>query len=186
VPRDPAELPPPSWVGRILFRQIVALYARKDRGPERGAASRSRLALFRAALGFARGTGRVPPVNAMISGISFEQIEQPAGPLPDDFELTLERYFLTKVHSLQFAGPTNFNQTFWNGLESLALSYPIALWLARSFSQMPRADALVRGLRTADDSFGLQPLLGSGRQKFGQRILSIRDEIPRLVAWYSR
>ena len=30
------------------------------------------------------------------------------------------------------------------------------------------------------------PLLGSGRQKFSQRILSSRGEIARLVAWYSR
>src|SRR5206468_2354425 len=36
VPKSPAEVPPPSWVGRVLFRQAAALYARKDQGPDRG------------------------------------------------------------------------------------------------------------------------------------------------------
>ena len=140
----------------------------------------------KAALGFARGAGRVPPVNALLPDITFEQLEQPAGALPPDCEEILERYFLIKVHSLQFTGATNFHWPFWDGMESLVLTYPIAMWLARAFSAQPRKDALIRALRIADDSFGFHPLLRSRRQKLAQRILSFRDEIPRLVAWYSR
>src|SRR5262249_18705762 len=146
----------------------------------------SRFTLFQAAMGFARGAGKVPPVNALIPDITFEQVEEPAGPLPAEAEQILERYFLMKVHSLQFAGTTNFHQPFWDGFGSLVLSYPITMWLARALTQLPRMDALVRALRLADDSFGFHPLLGTGRQKFSQRILSGRGEIARLVAWYSR
>ncbi len=187
VPAGLEKVPPPTWVGRVLFRQVLALYARKDQGPHRGNASRSRWNLLKAATGFARGKGKVPQLNALLPDTTFEKLEDPAGPLPAESEQILERYFLVKVHSLQFAGLTNFHRSFWDGLESLILSYPITMWLTRAFSQtMPRQDAMVRALRIADDSFGFHPLLASGRQKFAQRILSFRDEIPRLVAWYAR
>src|SRR5204862_5484368 len=39
VPTDPASLPRPGWTGRLLFRQAVALFTRKDRGPNRGPAT---------------------------------------------------------------------------------------------------------------------------------------------------
>src|SRR5262249_4192781 len=42
VPVEPAFLPPPTWLGKVLFRQVLALYVRKDQGPERGSATRSR------------------------------------------------------------------------------------------------------------------------------------------------
>ena len=51
--------------GRILFRQMLALYVRQDRGPDRGPAAGRRLALIKAAWRFATGRpGRpslVPP-----------------------------------------------------------------------------------------------------------------------------
>src|SRR5207248_2761311 len=59
VVRDPQAIAAPTWVGRILFRQILVLYARKDLGQHRGKASRNRLTLLKAAWGFARGTGPV-------------------------------------------------------------------------------------------------------------------------------
>src|SRR5262249_31074491 len=49
VPKDPASLPPPGWIGRVLFRQAVALYTRKDHGPSHGLARRGRGALLAAA-----------------------------------------------------------------------------------------------------------------------------------------
>ena len=36
VPADGTTLPPPSWVGRVLFRQTAALYTRKDQGVDAG------------------------------------------------------------------------------------------------------------------------------------------------------
>ena len=186
VPADPATLAPPSRIGRLLFRQILVLYARKDTGMHKGRASRNRLSLLAAAIGFARGSGKVPPINALLPETTFEKLEEPAGPLPVESAQMLERYFLMKVHSMQFVGATNFHLPFWDGLDSLILSFPIAMWLARALSHLPRAEAVQRALRIADDSFGFHPLLSSSRQKLSQRILSFRGEIPRLVAWYGR
>jgi lysine-N-methylase len=186
VSQDPATLPQPTWIGRILFRQLLALLARKDTGPNAGIASRGRIALLGAAYRFAKGTGRVPRVHGLLPETTFEKLEEPTGPLPDECERILERYYLTKIHSLQFAGKTNFNMSFWEGLESLVLTYPAIMWLSRAFADRDRKDALLLALRIVDDSFGFHPLLGSSRQKLALRILSFRGEIPRLVAWYSR
>src|SRR5581483_2519590 len=98
-------LPPPGWVGRILFRQAVALYTRKDRGPNRGAVQRrGRLALLGAAWQFARGKGLIPPVHKALPAATFEQIEEPRSPLAAEAEQILERYYVIKVGSLQFCG----------------------------------------------------------------------------------
>ena len=186
TPRDPATLPRPSWIGRILFRQMLALFARKDSGPNIGIAARGRIALFGAAIAFARGTGRVPKVHGLLPETTFEKLDEPMGPLPQECEQILERYYLTKIHSMQFAGPTNFGMRFWEGLEMLALTLPAILWLTRAFSDKPKTEALIQALRIVDDSFGFQALLGTARQRLGLRILSFRGEVARLVAWYGR
>jgi lysine-N-methylase len=68
----------------------------------------------------------------------------------------------------------------------LVLTFPAVLWLARAFADRPRAEAVRLALRTVDDNFGFNPLLGSGRQKFALRLLLRRGELTRLVAWYGR
>ena len=39
APKTAAEVPPPGWVGRMMFRPVLAVYARKDHGAEKGSAS---------------------------------------------------------------------------------------------------------------------------------------------------
>ena len=60
VPARPEAVAPPSWVGRVLFRQTMAINARRDSGPHQGISRRGRLALLWAALKFAHGVGTVP------------------------------------------------------------------------------------------------------------------------------
>jgi lysine-N-methylase len=179
-------VPPPGWVGRVLFRQLLALYVRKDIGPERGLAARGRLALLGAAYRFARGQGPVPRVHARLPDRTFEQLEQPAGALPPAAEQVLERYYRLKVESVQFCGPTNFRLPFWAGLESLALTLPAILWLRRAFADLPPVDAVTQAVRIVDNNFGFNPLLAGGRQKLALSILARFGEIERLIAWYSR
>lgn len=182
VQQQPA---PPSWIGRVLFRQMLALFVRKDTGQHRGIAQRGRLALFGAALKFARGAGPVPRLHALFPEATFEQLEEPIGTLPDEVNQLWARYFQVKFESLQFTGKTNFDFTFWEGVESLVLVFPAAMWLARAFvPKMSKLEAVRLALRIVDDSFGFHPMLGTGRQRLTLSILSFRDEISRLVAWY--
>jgi lysine-N-methylase len=185
VIKDPAALPPPSWIGRILFRQALALYSRKDQGPKRGMA-RSRLTLLRAAYRFARGTGPVPRLHTWIPETTFEQAETSTGSLPADAEAVLERYYTTKVSSLQFCGPAFFGFPLWEGMEALAVTFPVVLWIARTITDRPRAEAIARALTIADDHFGFNRMLATLRQRFSFHVLARTGELDRLIAWYSR
>jgi len=186
VPPHPLLVPPPSWVGRILFRQVAALYCRKDHGVDRSLISRSRLALLRAAVRFVRGRGPVPRLHARIPQTTFERAEIPAGPLSPEEEAVLERYYLIKVGSCQFFGPTQFGVPLWEGVESLGITLAVILWLARLFRDMPRPEGIILAVSIVDNNFGFNKLLGTLRQRLSHRILAQRGELERLIAWYSR
>ncbi len=186
VPADPASVPPPTWVGRILFRQALALYTRKHHGPNRGPDIRSRTALLRAAWRFTRGSGVVPRMHAWLPETTFEAIEEPAGPLSPQADEILERYYAMKVGSLQFCGAASFGMSFWEGFEHLALTLPLLLWVARAMRPLPAEEAVTRALSIVDDHFGFNRVLGTLRQRLSFKILARRGEIARLIAWYSR
>ena len=122
LPVEGTTLPPPTWIGRVLFRQVAALYTRKDQGVDVGPMPPH--PARRCCAGLALTAASAPSRgHAWIPETTFEQLEQRAGPLPDDAEKALERYFSLKIESLQFLGPTNFGLPLWEGLESLVLAY---------------------------------------------------------------
>ena len=184
VPADPAALPRPTWVGRILFRQALALYPRKDHGPHRRLV-RSRLGLIASAWRFARGVGSVPRLHAWLPETTFERGELPQGPLPPEADLILERYYTVKISSLQFCGASYFAFPFWDGFEALALTLPVILWLVRVLGGPP-AEAVVRAINMVDRNYGFNRILGLRRQRFALRLLSRRGDLERLIAWYGR
>lgn len=186
VPARPEAVAEPGWVGRVLFRNLVALYARKDSGRYRGVSRRGRLALLWAAWKFATGRGRVPRVHARIPETTFERVESATGLLNETSAAMLVRYFHVKIESGQFFGPTNFRRHFWDGLESLIVTYPAIRWLARALGDRPQEEAIAQAIGIIDDNFGYNPLLGSHRQLMSMRIMAGRGELARLVAWYSR
>jgi lysine-N-methylase len=188
VPVAPDDVAPPGWVGRMVFRPLVALYARKDSGVDRGPAQRSAFGRFFSAVQFARGKGLVPRVHAAIGTASFADAEKPLPALSDRAESLLTRWSRVKVESGQFCGTTNFGLPVWDGLESLAAAFVSAMWLARVLAAGGRSpdDALTLAVRMVDDNFGFNKLLGSARQKFALRLLGSRGELTKLVAWYGR
>jgi lysine-N-methylase len=186
IPRQPQELARPGWIGRILFRLLIAVYGRKDHGLLRGIAGRGRLALLSASWRFARGRGLAPRINSRIGEVTFADLEKPACPLSPVDEATLERYYLVKLDSMQFFGPANFGQTFWDGLESLALTYPLIRWLARAMEPNSGTEAVSHALSIVDDHFAANPALKRTRFRLAQRLIASRGELARLIAWYGR
>jgi lysine-N-methylase len=186
VPAAAADLRAPSWVGRILFRMATAYFTRKDHGPNRGLVRRGRVGLLYAAMRFAAGRGTVPAMHGWIPEATFQEMEAPAGPLPDEVEQILERYYVLKVGSLQFCGPANFGLPFWEGFEELAVTLPVILWVSRAFRRLPRPEAVTRALSIVDDHFGFNRVLATFRQRMSFWILARRGELARLIAWYSR
>lgn len=186
VETDLERIPAPGWIGRILFRQAAAVYSRRDTGPRRGVSSRGRLALLWAAWHFMRGKGRVPRVHGLMPETTFAQLEVPAGLLPPESERMLTRYYKVKVESMHFFGPTNFSMPYWEGFESLLVTFPAILWLSRAFADRSRHEAITLALRIVDDNFAYNKLLGMGRQRLSTRLMVSRGELNRLMAWYSR
>jgi lysine-N-methylase len=187
TPANLMTLPAPGWAGRVLFRQAVALFTRKDHGPNRGLAmGRGRAALLAAAWHFLRARGPVPRMHRAIPESTFEQVEIPGGPLPSEAEEVLERYYHLKVGSLQFCGAASFGMPLWAGFEALAVTYPVILWVARTFTDRPRAEAVMQALTIVDDHVGFNRVLAKTRQRLSFRILARSGELSRLIAWYSR
>lgn len=186
VPVDPAEVEPPSWIGRLLFRQAVALFTRKDHGPGRGEAQRGRIALLMAAWSFARGRGPVPRLYAKMATTTFADIENTPTQLTPQAEKILERYYAIKLESLQFCGAAQFGIPFWEGLELLCLTFPILLWSVRALHELPADEAVCLALTVVDDHFGFNRVLKSRRQRVGFNILSQTGELTKLIAWYGR
>ena len=182
-----AMVPKPSWAGRMLFRQLAAIYCRKDNGPDTGIASRSRWVRIRSAWRFARGSGSIPRLHAKIPDVAFADTEEPAGPILPETEALLLRYYQVKLESLQFCGPTNYHRGYWEGLDALLMTFPVVLWLTRVFSKgsLDRANAAKLALRLVDDSFGFNKLLDAGRQPWAMRTLGDRGEVAKLIARYA-
>ena len=100
----------------------------------------------------------------------------------------LTRWSRVKIESGQFCGPANFRLPVWDGIESLAMGFAAAMWLARILADGNRStdDAVTLAVRIVDDNFGYNKLLGSTRQKAALRLLAARGELPKLVAWYGK
>ncbi|HSQ57073.1 MAG TPA: YkgJ family cysteine cluster protein, partial [Gemmata sp.] len=188
IPTSPEDVPAPGWVGRTVFRSLVALYVRKDTGPDRGSAQSNPAKRFFSAIQFARGKGRVPRTHSAMPRTTFADAERPFSEIPLSAQSMLARWIRVKIESGQFCGPTNFRLMVWEGLESLAAAFAAAMWLARVLrgDGRPLDDAIGMAVRIVDDNFGFNPLLGSARQKFALRLLASRGELSKLVAWYGK
>jgi lysine-N-methylase len=186
VPHDPTVLPPPDRLfGGVLFRLLLAVYARSDRHLLRASSLRGRLGRVLAGWRFARGRGPVPRVNEFLPAISFEDVERCTGTPPEIDEI-LERYYVVKLNSLQFCGPPNFGLPFWAGLESLVLTFPLILWLRRAFSDLSPVEGVQKAIVVVDNHFGGNRMLSLPHIRLAQRLLSERRELEKLVVWYSR
>ena len=186
VPREAAVMPPPDrLLGMVLFRVLLAIFARRDRAADRAPGIRGRLARVLAGWRFARGRGPVPRVNEFLPGTSFEEVERCRG-MPPEIDEILERYYVVKLNSLQFCGPPNFDWPLWAGLEVLVLTLPMILWLRRAFTGLSPVDAVQQAIQLVDDHFGGDPMLGLPHIRFLQRTLAERGQLEKLVAWYSR
>jgi lysine-N-methylase len=186
MPKSPADVPPPDWLlGRVLFRNLLAIFARRDRATQEVRGLWNRLARVRAGWRFVRGRGPVPRINEFLPEIRFEDVEQ-SSPMPVDGDQTLERYYVAKLSSLQFCGPPNFNLPFWAGFESLTLTLPMILWLHRAFAGSAPEQALQHAVQLVDHHFGVDPMLNLPHFRYMQRTIAEHGQLEKLVAWYSR
>ncbi len=186
VAREAGDVPPPDrMLGKVLFRVLLPIFARRERDVHRAKGIRRGLSRVRDGWRFARGRGRVPRINEFLPEISFDAVEQSSG-MPAEVDETLERYYVVKLNSLQFCGPPNFNMPLWAGLESLVLTLPMILWLSRAFTGLAPVKAVEQAIQVVDDHFGGDQMLALPHVRFAMLTLAERGELEKLVAWYGR
>lgn len=189
LPEVPRTFAAPSRLGRFFFRTLVMQYARRDTLRDR--ASGLRWQMLAAVLRFARASGRVPQLQPGFPDVEFAAIEKPFGALPADAEALLTRFFRVKIQGLHFCGRAYYGVPLVEGFRSLALLYPVVLWLARWLaagqgSANVTAAHVAKALTVADHHHGYLPLLGSRGFRWRVRLLAQRDDIARLCLWCSR
>jgi lysine-N-methylase len=182
---------PPSRAGRLQFRMLAAHYARRDTFEEAGRGWRGRARLLKAALTFARGSGTALPLQPGFREVPFATLEEPFGGVSTDATSILTRYYRVKIQGLHFCGPAYYDVPFVEGFYSLALVFPVVMWLARWLAASDSRASLVpddvaRALAIADHHHGYSPVLGSRSSRRRVRLLSHDADLERLIVWYAR
>jgi lysine-N-methylase len=191
VPSDLAAIVEPSRAAKLVFRQHVANYARRDTQGANTGGLRNRWRLLRAAMKFASGRGNVPPLQSVFAEVPFAKLEEPFGPLPPEAEEMLERYLRVKVSGLQFCGRAFFGASLVEGFRFLALVIPSILWLARWLAAGEGRGHLLpsdvaRAMAIADHFHAYAPASGGWTARRRLRLLAGQGEVRKLCAWYAR
>lgn len=179
----------PSKTGRLHFRMLTAQYARKDTATEVATGWKGRLKLLRSALRFARGKGNIPAMQKAFREVPFADLEKVSRELPQGAEEIFTRYFRVKIQGLHFCGRAYYDLPLAEGFQSLALMYPIVIWLARWLAVGEGRDHLTvedisQALAIADHHHGYSLALGTRTARARIRQLSQLNDITRLCQWY--
>ncbi len=175
----------PSRSGRLHFRTLIAQYARKDTATEVASGWRGRWKLLKAALRFSRGTGLVPPLQSAFQAVPFSEVDGFPPELPEESDEMFTRYFRVKVQGLHFCGPAYYEVPLVEGFSSLAMMFPVVIWLARWLALSNQQDRIrfediSQALSIADHHHGFSPRLGTYSARYRIRQLSYLDDISRL------
>lgn len=192
----------PSRLGRTMFRQLAAQMARHDTEQLARGGLSTRLRLLRAVLGFSSGWGRIPQLDEPVSVIAafgrvpagdvrFPQLETPFDGRQPEIDELFERYFRVKIQGVHFCGVAAYDLPLVEGFRSLALMYPVTMWLARwrAARQGNSTVSLVdvqAALATADHNFTYSPALGTRSARNRIRQLAKMSQISALCGWYSQ
>jgi lysine-N-methylase len=181
----------PAKITRLQFRQLVALYARKDTVADLRGGWLNRWKLLRAAVRFASGSGKIPQLQDCFGEATFDQLEAPFGNLPEGADEVLNRYLSVKIQGLHFCGAAYHNVPLVEGFQSLALIVPSICWIARWLAVTNNRATLDlsdihQAITIADHHQGYSPALGSLSARKRVRYMDELNEITNLALWYSR
>ncbi len=186
APALPGHFPRPSRFGRLFLRLLVLEHARTVTMKDRTAPGRYRWTMLWVSCRFARAGGRTPALGRGLKSVEFAAIEESFGPLSSAAEAILTRFFRVKIQSLHFCGRAFHDRPLIEGFRSLALLYPVILWLGRWLAASDERTALVdtdvaRAISMVDHRHSHSPYL-----RWRVQLLSQRDDIARLCSWYGR
>jgi lysine-N-methylase len=185
LPTLPASPARPSRFGRLFIRLMVFEHTRTTRVNDPGEAD-GRWQRLRAVWRFVRAGGRTPALRNNLAAVKFSDLEKPFPPLSPAMEALLTRYFRLKVQSLHFCGAAFHERPLIEGFRSLALLYPVILWLSRwlalSEGRVELAETdVVRAVSMVDYHHGYSPHL-----EWRVRLLHHRNDIAKWIGWHGR
>ncbi len=185
LPALPASPARPSRFGRLFLRLMVFEHARTTRVSDPGE-SDGRWQRLWAALRFVRAGGRTPALRSGLTSVKFSDLEKPFQPLSSQMDAMLTRYFRVKIQSLHFCGRAFHDRPLIEGFRSLALLYPVILWLSRWLalsdgrSEFSDAD-VTRAISMVDYHHSYSPHL-----EWRVRLLHQRNDIAKWIGWQAR
>lgn len=196
----------PKALARMLFRQLTAQYARHDTEAQVQAGLGFRLSLLSAAVRYATGRRTIPELQGSASvakafgieddpeqrkAVRFGDLETSFNARRPEIDEVFARYFRVKIQGIHFCGPAHYDMPLVDGFRSLALMYPVVMWMARFRAAQRSAEEVSltdvqAALATADHNFGYSPALGMASAHWRLSILAKMQQITRLVGWYSQ
>lgn len=185
----PQVLRPPSQVARMQFRLLAGHYARKDAYDSGHGSLSGRFKLLGFALRLTSGSGQLPPLQECFKELPFETLDQSFGPLPAGTDELFTRYFAVKLRGMHFCGPAYYRVPLIEGFYSLALVYPVVLWIARWLTASAGRDRwtladIQQALAIADHHHGFSPALGTWGFRNRVKTLAKQGEIACLAVQY--
>lgn len=181
----------PSKVALMQFRLLAGQYARKDTFASADLSLRGRWRQLQSALKLTSGTGSLPSLNEQLGEVPVERLEGSFGPLPEESEELLNRYFRVKVQGMHFCGPAFYGMNLVEGFQSLALVLPVVLWIARwravtqSRSEITAEDVR-EALQIVDHQHGYSDVFGTWGSKRRVTTLAQSGQLLRLITWYGQ
>ena len=188
IPQLPDDSPPPTRIGRTQFRLLAGMYARKDTPSNIDITFRGRMRQLKSALQLASGWGTLTSPQPELSALPIEQVECIGGRLDEASEEMLTRYYQVKIHGLHFFGRAFYDVPLLEGFQSLMLTFPSILWIARwhaasrGRTTFEHADVLT-ALTIVDHQHGYSPAFGQWSFRARVRTLNQMEDLPRLVTW---
>ena len=172
---------PPSRGTKVLIRQFGAHFIRSYPGFPVSGSWRARWRMLWLSTRFARGKGIVPPVYPGFPPATFESLERPLAALAGEVMDPLNRLFETQALSKYYA-VVGRQRSLVESFRSLALLYPMGLWLLRLAigERDPSASDVVDVVVALERGQGLTGL------SRGATAMANSQQLERAVAWYGR
>ncbi len=175
------ERQPPSRATGVVFRQLGAHFIRAYPGFTVTGRWRERLRMLLMSTRSARGGGAVPLVHPDFPPTTFANLERPLGALDHDVIRPLDRLLETHALSKYYAAVGNPGSLV-ESFRSLALLYPIGLWLLRLVvgDREPQACDVVNVV------VALERGRGMGGLPRAATAMARSQQLERAIAWYAR
>ena len=191
LPSVPETWRPPSRLGRFFFRTLILEYARLDTVKDLQTSGRYQWKMLWPTLRFAWASSTVSALGLGLKEVKLAAIERNFGLLEPAAEAMVTRFFRVKIQGLHFCGPAYYDAPLIEGFHSLALLFPVILWLSRWLAAGDQRTNLseedvARAIALADHHHGYSPSLGTKGARWRVQLLARQDDIARLCWRYGR